>query len=93
MIDNYEVLQDLCKKVGVDYSKTIWSVEQFIDFSRKCYQRGRANAIEECIAFIREHSGEHYIDCDGYFGGQLELAFKVDDWIEELEMLKEMKNE
>lgn len=46
MIDNFEVLQDLCKKVGVKYETTIWSVEQFIDFSRKCYEQGRADALD-----------------------------------------------
>lgn len=53
----------------------------------------REEVIEECIKFIKEHSGEHYIDCDGYFGGQLELVFNVDDWIDEMEQLKENKNE
>ena len=52
---------------------------------------GRTEAIEECIKFIKEHSGDHYIDCDGYFGGKTELAFIVDDWIDDLEQLKEQK--
>lgn len=47
MIDNIAVLQDLCKKVGIEYSTTAWSVEQFIDFSRKCYEQGKSDGIDE----------------------------------------------
>lgn len=52
MIDNIEVLQDLCKKIGVEYSTTIWSVEQFIDFSRKCYEQGMKDKEKE----LKEHN-------------------------------------
>lgn len=77
----------LCECFKLNYQKYEEKVK------KEAYQQGREDAIEECITFIKEHSGEHYIDCDGYFGGQLELAFKVDDWIDELNELKEQRNE
>jgi len=57
MVENIEVLQDLCKKVGVEYSTTIWSVEQFIDFSRKCYEQGRADEREQTKSIEKENEG------------------------------------
>ena len=50
----------------------------------------RADAIDECITFIKEHSGEHYIDCDGY-GCTKETVFNCDDWLENLRNMKEQK--
>lgn len=51
----------------------------------------RADAIDECIKFIKDHSGKHYIDCDGHFGGELETVFNLEEWMYDLEQLKEQK--
>ena len=32
-----------------------------------------ADLLDKVAEKIREHSGLHYVDCDGYFGGQEEL--------------------
>lgn len=51
-IEKEKILKDLCKKVGVEYSNTIWSVEQFIDFSRKCYEQGKKDVWEDIDKII-----------------------------------------
>lgn len=51
----------------------------------------RAKAIEDCIAFVKEHSSEHYVDCDR-FSGELEEIFRLDYYQDEFEMLKEKRN-
>lgn len=70
---------------------TIHCDECFAIFMEKHDAKVRAEAIDECIKFIREHSGMHFVDCDGYFGGECDLIFSVDDWIDDLEQLKEKK--
>lgn len=53
----------------------------------------RAEAVEEFADKIREYSGEHYVDCDG-FGCQTELVFRTDEWLDFIvEQMKEQKNE
>lgn len=47
--------------------------------------------LDKVAEKIREHSGLHYVDCDGYFGGIEELIFKVDDWLDDI--IAEMKAE
>lgn len=100
-----ELYQKICPNDGVICCKNRSSCDEchdYLDFIFDKYdndirvktieefaEKIRADAIEECIKFIKEHSGEHYIDCDGYFGGKTELAFIVDDWIDDLEQLKE----
>ena len=53
----------------------------------------RQSAIDEFADKIKEYSREHYLDCDGYYGGQTELVFRTEDFLDEiLEQLKEQKN-
>lgn len=50
-----------------------------------------ARLLDKVAEKIREKSGLHYVDCDGYFGGIEELIFKVDDWLDDI--IAEMKAE
>lgn len=75
-------------KIVRSNTEASWQTVNIIEAIESYEQDIRAEVIDKCIKLIKEHSGEHYIDCDGYFGGQLELVFKVDDWINDLEQLK-----
>lgn len=51
----------------------------------------RAEVIEEFANKIREYSGEHYIDCDGY-ACKTDLVFKTDEFLDYIvEQLKQNK--
>lgn len=56
------------------------------------YEKGRQDAIDECIKFIKEHSSRVFIDCDGWgcSDNDREDIFKL-FWLEDLEQLKEKK--
>lgn len=47
--------------------------------------------LDKVAEKIKEYSGLHYVDCDGYFGGEKELIFKVDDWLDDI--IAELKAE
>lgn len=83
---------DACRygKYALEHNMSI-QCDDFIVEHNKAYQQGRAEAIDECIEFIKEHTSEHYVDCDGYFSGELEPIFKVGDWLDDLEQLKEQR--
>lgn len=54
-------------------------------------QKHDTELIDKVAEKIRENSGLHYVDCDGYFGGIAELIFKVDDWLDDI--IAELKAE
>lgn len=46
-------------------------------------------ALEDMANRIKEYSGEHYLDCDGYFGRQSELVFRTEEFLDDV--LSELK--
>lgn len=82
---SFENLKDLCNKVGVDYSETPWSVYKFIEFARKCYQQGRADAIDEIVEKIGNYT---CIDTSEDFAdGAVEVVL-MEDILKNSEQLK-----
>lgn len=55
------------------------------DEKRRVYNQ----ALEDMANRIKEYSGEHYIDCDGYFGRQTELIFRTEEFLDDV--LNELK--
>lgn len=91
---------DLIEKYGIGYNclsdayalGMAHGLDGMEDAVRLAEEKARADAFEECINFIKDHSGEHYIDCDGCYGGELVTVFILDDWMcDVLEKLKEEK--
>ena len=64
-----------------------WEKENKWDLQKK----HDSELLDKVAEKIREHSGLHYVDCDGYFGGEEELIFKVDDYLDDI--IAEMKSE
>lgn len=54
-------------------------------------RKEKIELLDKVAKKIRENSGLHYVDCDGYFGGIAELIFKVDDYLDDI--IEEMKAE
>lgn len=50
---------------------------------------GYNQALEDMSKKIKEYSGNHYLDCDGYFGGQTELVFRTEEYLDDV--LSELK--
>lgn len=46
-------------------------------------------ALEDMANKIKEYSGDHYIDCDGYYGRQTESVFRTEDFLDDV--LSELK--
>lgn len=53
------------------------------------YNDGYNQALEDMANRIKEYSGEHYIDCDGYYGRQTELVFRTEGFLDDV--LSELK--
>lgn len=54
------------------------------DEKRRIYNK----ALDDMANKIKEYSGEHYLDCDGY-GCQTELVFRTEEFLDDI--LNELK--
>lgn len=65
-----------------------------IDLVREVERISRAEAFDECIKFIKDHSSRAFIDSDGWgcTDNDREDIFKL-FWLDDLEKLKEQNNE
>lgn len=90
MIDNLEVLQDLCKKVGIEYSTTVWSVEQFIDFSRKCYEQGKKDGYNQALEDIKKYilNSCNNVNCREDINSNNDFDFYASELLDMLEEIK-----
>lgn len=88
-----------CVRYGInkdsDYYKEHYLIRELLDEIHcdieEYEKKIKAELLDKVAEKIREHSGLHYVDCDGYFGGIAELIFKVDYWLDDI--IAELKAE
>lgn len=63
----------------------MYTVNDAVQIEENAYNQ----ALEDMANKIKEYSGEHYLDCDGYFGGEIELIFRTEEFLDDV--LSELK--
>lgn len=75
----------VCKKYETPYEEGYRVVRTIEEHNKIIYNQ----ALEDMANRIKEYSGEHYIDCDGYYGRQTELVFRTEEFLDDV--LSELK--
>lgn len=71
------------------YDRNYYSIE--LTLTVRELEEHDLELLDKVAKKIKEYSGMHYVDCDGYFGGEKELIFNVDNWLDEV--IAELKAE
>lgn len=74
----------VCKEYETPYSEGYKVVRTIEEHNKIIYNQ----ALEDMVNELKEYSGEHYLDCDGY-GCQTELVFRTEEFLDDV--LNELK--